>query len=73
MFRLIIMTGLLAVAWTQPCYAYLDAGTGSLLLQALLGGLAGLAYVGKLYWQRIKVFGRKLFGARGSDDPPAAD
>jgi hypothetical protein len=33
---------------------YLDPGTGSMLLQALAGGIAGLAVVGKLYWARIK-------------------
>ena len=34
--------------------SYLDPGAGSMLLQALAGGLAGLAVVGKLYWARIK-------------------
>lgn len=39
---------------------YLDAGTGSLIMQALAGGVAGVAVVGKLYWRRIKrVFVRR--------------
>ncbi len=38
-----------------PALAYLDAGTGSMILQMLLGGFAGLAMVGKLYWHRILV------------------
>ena len=33
---------------------YLDPGAGSMILQVLAGGLAGLAVVGKLYWARIK-------------------
>jgi hypothetical protein len=33
--------------------AYLDAGTGSLLLQALLGGLAGLGVLYKTLRQRV--------------------
>jgi hypothetical protein len=33
---------------------YLDPGAGSMLLQALAGGIAGLAVVGKLYWARLK-------------------
>ena len=33
---------------------YLDPGAGSMLLQVLAGGIAGLAVVGKLYWARIK-------------------
>jgi hypothetical protein len=34
--------------------AYLDPGTGSMLLQAIAAGLAGVAVAGKLYWRRIK-------------------
>lgn len=33
--------------------AYLNPESGSLLLQALLGGFAGLAVLGRLYWRRI--------------------
>jgi hypothetical protein len=34
--------------------SYIDPGSGSLLLQALAGGVAGVVVVGKLYWQRVK-------------------
>lgn len=33
--------------------AYLDAGTGSLLLQAVLGGLAGIGVLYKTLKQRV--------------------
>jgi hypothetical protein len=33
---------------------YLDAGSGSMIMQALAGGVAGIAVVGKLYWRRLK-------------------
>ena len=46
----------LAFDLAQPAYAYLDPGTGSILLQLLLGGVAGFLVIGKLYWQRIKDF-----------------
>ena len=36
--------------------AYLDPASGSLLLQLILGGVAGLALVLKLYWHRILRF-----------------
>jgi hypothetical protein len=32
---------------------YIDPGSGSLLLQALAGGVAGVAVMGKLYWARL--------------------
>lgn len=43
---------------TSPTYAYLDPGSGSMMLQVLLGGLAALVVILKLYWRRF----RTLFG-----------
>ena len=43
---------------------YLDAGSGSMILQALAGGFAGLAVVSKLYWRRLK----KVFVRRDASD-----
>ncbi len=40
----------------RAAYAYLDPGTGSLFLQLLLGGIAGLAVIAKLYWRRLLSF-----------------
>jgi len=34
--------------------AYLDPGAGSLLLQLLAGGVAGIMVMGRLYWARVK-------------------
>ena len=33
--------------------AYLDPGTGSMILQAVLGGIAGIAVLVKVGWRRI--------------------
>jgi hypothetical protein len=33
--------------------AYLDAGTGGLLLAAIAGGLAGIGVLVKMYWNRM--------------------
>ena len=45
---------LLSMGLSSPAYAYLDPGTGSMLLQLLLGGFAGALVIGKLYWHRLK-------------------
>lgn len=40
--------------------AYIDPGAGSLLIQLLIGGLAGLAALVKFRWNRVKaVFSKK--------------
>lgn len=56
----------LSCLWASPAFAYLDAGTGGVLLQILLGGLAGAAVAGKLFWQRIISF--FSFGHRDAGD-----
>ena len=40
--------------------AYLDPGTGSMLLQVILGGVAAVGVAIKLYWHKLRVaLGRK--------------
>ena len=38
----------------EPAYAYLDPGTGSMLLQVILGGVAAIAVAIKLFWYKIR-------------------
>ena len=42
-------------------YAYLDHGTGSMILQALLGVLAAVGAYITLYWRIFKNFINKIF------------
>ncbi len=34
-------------------FAYLDAGTGSMILQALMGGFAGFMVLSKIAWRNL--------------------
>ena len=64
---LLALTAMLVGASTSTAHAYLDPGTGSIILQVLLGGAAGLVLACKLYWQKfITMHGikRKLGGPR---------
>lgn len=40
---------------SQPAWAYLDPGTGSMLLQVILGGIAAVGVALKLFWHKIRV------------------
>jgi hypothetical protein len=44
----------LVIALTTPAYAYLDPGTGSMLLQGLIAVVAGGATLVTMYYQRVK-------------------
>ena len=37
----------------RPFLAYLDPGTGSLIVQLVLGGAAAVAVTAKLWWHRL--------------------
>ena len=39
-----------------PSYAYLDPGTGSIILQSVLASIAVAMGVLRLYWYRLKAF-----------------
>jgi len=55
---LLTAPGLLLLS-TQNAYAYLDPGTGSMILQGLIGGIAGGMFAIRLYWSKLKTrFGR---------------
>ena len=44
------------ISYTSPAYAYLDPGTGSMLLQGLIAGLAVIMSFLSIYWQKVKSF-----------------
>jgi hypothetical protein len=56
--------GLLA----QPAWAYLDPGTGSMIISAIVGLFATVGLALKTYWYKIKAFMRK-----DSADLPTGD
>ena len=52
----------------STAHAYLDAGTGSMMTQLLVGGVAGLVVLVKVYWRRLLAF----FGHSTSTSLPPA-
>ncbi|MCB0358545.1 MAG: hypothetical protein KDD44_02885 [Bdellovibrionales bacterium] len=42
-----------AILLPQTAYAYIDPGTGSLLVQLLLAGVAGVGVFFKVMWRRV--------------------
>ena len=39
-----------------PAYGYIDPGTGSLIIQGVIGAIAAIAVTVKLYWHKLKLF-----------------
>ena len=49
-------------------YAYLDPGTGSFILQAIIGFLAAVSAGFLYYWTKIKNFFLKTFKKKNNDE-----
>jgi len=46
----------------EHAYAYLDPGTGSMLLQMLIGGVIAAMFTIKMYWYQLKSFIKRKLG-----------
>lgn len=67
-FSLCISICLIYIFYPESSYAYLDPGSASIFLQALIGGLvAGLALVIN-FWKTIKYHLLKVFKRSATDE-----
>jgi hypothetical protein len=58
-YRTLVATALFLVMLAQPAWAYLDPGTGSMIISAVVGLFATVGLALKTYWYKIKAFFRK--------------
>lgn len=66
---LCFLVGALSIA--SPADAYLDPGTGSMLVSAVIGIVAALALAMKMFWYRLIGLLRGKRPAAAEDGPPA--
>lgn len=65
----VIAVAAAALLAAAPSHAYLDPGTGSIVLQSILAGIAVAMGLLRLYWYRLKSFIASLTGS--SQQPEA--
>ena len=51
--RIVVAAAIGLLLLPATAHAYLDPGTGSMLLQALVGGAAGVAVLVRVFWRRL--------------------
>ena len=51
-----LITFICILYWPVQANAYIDPGSGSLILQGIIAGIAMGLYTIKLYWYKIKSF-----------------
>lgn len=59
-----------AIIMVVPAYSYLDGNSGSIIVQALIGGVAGILAIFKFYWHQFKNFILRLFGKTPKEPTP---
>lgn len=59
MFKKIIAITFLSIFINNKAYAYIDPGTGAIILQAILAAFAAGLVTIKIYWNKLKNFFKK--------------
>jgi uncharacterized membrane-anchored protein len=54
MSKYFALVAAMSVAMIAPAHAYLDPGTGSIILQAIIGGVAASLFILRSYFYRLK-------------------
>jgi hypothetical protein len=49
------LIAIFSLTCAESAFAYLDPGTGSMLLQVILGGIAAIGVALKLFWHKIRI------------------
>ena len=57
---------LMLLVGAQSAHAYIDPGSGGMIVQLLLGGVAGVVILARLFWRRLLT----AIGLRKEDGPP---
>ena len=60
LLALVLITG--ALLAPRPAHAYVDPGTGSLVIQGIIAAVVGVGLTLRLYWRRI----RRLFTGKST-------
>ncbi len=70
--KMLMAAGFAVIATSLPAHAYLDPGTGSLIVQSLVGGVLAASTFTAFYMGKIlKVFRRITGRARPGDMDPS--
>ncbi|MCG7394513.1 hypothetical protein MHY87_16535 [Microvirga sp. ACRRW] len=57
--HLAVLAGILLVAQAQSAQAYVDPGSASIIVTAILGAFAAVGYTARLYVAKVKNFFKK--------------
>ena len=66
--KFILLVFIIILTNINNAFAYIDPGTGSIIVQMIIGGLVGVGIAIKVFWYRIKTALSPGFKKNNSDD-----
>ena len=64
MLKLPLVSLIIFISFFSNAYAYIDPGMGSMILQALIGGIAAALTSIAIFWNKLKSFFNKIFNKK---------
>tara|TARA_B100000579_G_C22068552_1_gene504703 strand:+ start:141 stop:368 length:228 start_codon:yes stop_codon:yes gene_type:complete len=66
-FNLLLLSTIYLILSISNAYAYLDPGTGSIILQAIIGFIAASVATISVYWTKFKLLISKIFRKKNKE------
>ena len=66
--HVVIITVILFLWSIKDAHAYIDPGTGSYIIQVIIGGVLGAAFALKVYWKKVKSYFANLLSKQTKND-----
>ncbi|MEP0201377.1 MAG: hypothetical protein ABJ084_10590 [Halioglobus sp.] len=64
-----VITLAMLVMWVQPAMAYIDPGSGSAIMSAVIGFFVAIGLAVKTYWYKLKSFFRRQKNEDTDNEP----
>tara|TARA_B100000401_G_C52398957_1_gene527885 strand:- start:277 stop:501 length:225 start_codon:yes stop_codon:yes gene_type:complete len=64
----IVFLILFCLVFSTDAYAYIDPGSGSIILQAIIAAIAGAGTAITIYWKKVKLFFSKIFKKKDNEN-----
>tara|TARA_B100001989_G_C24204684_1_gene300118 strand:+ start:57 stop:281 length:225 start_codon:yes stop_codon:yes gene_type:complete len=64
----IVFLILFGLVFSTDSYAYIDPGSGSIILQAIIAAIAGAGTAITIYWKKVKLFFSKIFKKKDNEN-----
>jgi sugar phosphate isomerase/epimerase len=71
--RRAVLAGLCLLVFVGPAHAYMDPGSVSIMVTAVLGAIAAVGYTARLYWERFKSMLARAMARLRRDKEPAEE